>query len=241
MLRGEGGSISHSWLYDRRDQLDGYEPYAEIAYRFRPKVLPQDRDDIEVEIILRLKEIADSHTEELSPAFLWTCARHIVIDYWRKKRREAKRFCRLYEGDGGEMAAGSWQIVSCDPDIDAKIDAEAQLQTLPKRLIEVGTKRVEGERLNNADKLYLSRKRRRPSESYHHSTKEEVELMRHLYVDEGLCSAEVARIVGKSRMTVQRAMNKLGVMRYRNDQAKVPSLKGGDIQRKEEQPALFDF
>jgi DNA-directed RNA polymerase specialized sigma24 family protein len=170
-----------------------------------------------VEIILKLKEVADKHIEELPPAFLWTCARRIVINYWRKKHREAKRFCRLYEGDGGEMVAGSWQIVSYDPDIDAKIDAEAELQTLPKRLIEIGTKRVEGDRLNNADKLYLSRKRRRPSENYHHSTEEEVELMRHLYVDEGLSSVEVAKIVGKGRMTVQRAMNKLGVMRHRND------------------------
>jgi len=207
--------MSYSWLYDHRDQLDGYKPYAEIAYQFRPKVLPQDRDDIEVEIILKLKEVVDNHSEELPPAYLRTCARHIVSDYWRKKRREAKRFCRLYEGDKGEMVAGSWQIVSYDTNTDARIDAEAKLQTLPKRLIEIGTKRVEGDRLNNADKLYLSRKRRRPSENYHHSTEEEVELMRHLYVDEGLSSAKVAKIVGKGRTTVQRAMNKLGVMRHR--------------------------
>jgi len=42
-----------SWLYDHQEQLYGYQLYAEIAYRFRPKVLPDDRDDIEVEITLK--------------------------------------------------------------------------------------------------------------------------------------------------------------------------------------------
>ena len=44
-----------SWLYNHREQLDGYELYAEIAYRFRPKVLPEDRDDIEMEITLTIR------------------------------------------------------------------------------------------------------------------------------------------------------------------------------------------
>ena len=48
-----------SWLHDHREQLDGYQLYAEIAYRFRPKVLPDDRDDIEMEIVLKLKAEAD--------------------------------------------------------------------------------------------------------------------------------------------------------------------------------------
>ena len=41
-----------SWLYDHIDQLDGYRLYAEIAHRFRRQVLPEDRDDIEIEIVL---------------------------------------------------------------------------------------------------------------------------------------------------------------------------------------------
>lgn len=86
-----------SWLYDHRDQLDGYELYAKIAYHFRPKVLPDDRDDIEMEIALKLKTVADKHTQ-VTLGFLYGCARNVVRNYWRKKYRERRRFCRLLRG-----------------------------------------------------------------------------------------------------------------------------------------------
>ena len=66
-----------SWLYDHRDQLDGYKLYAEIAHAFRPRVLPEDRDDIEMDIIIQLKKVADTHGE-VTPAFLYGCARNVV-------------------------------------------------------------------------------------------------------------------------------------------------------------------
>jgi len=34
-----------------------------IAQRFRPKVLPDDRDDIEIEIVLKLKTEADKQNQ----------------------------------------------------------------------------------------------------------------------------------------------------------------------------------
>ena len=52
---GKGGTMSHSWLYDRQDQLDGYKAFARIAYTLRRHVLPEDRDDIEMDIILKLR------------------------------------------------------------------------------------------------------------------------------------------------------------------------------------------
>jgi len=131
-----------SWLHDHQEQLDGYQLYAEIAYRFRPKVLPDDRDDIEVEITLKLKEEADRHTQ-VTPAFLTLCAKHLVVHYWRKKYRERRRFCRLYEGDKGEMIANGWRVFTPTPDIEARLDARAILTTLPKRMIEVGQKRAD--------------------------------------------------------------------------------------------------
>jgi len=69
-----------SWLYDHRDQLDGYQLYAEIAYRFRPKVLPDDRDDIEMEIVLKLKAEADKK-DQVTLGFLYAVARNIVRTY----------------------------------------------------------------------------------------------------------------------------------------------------------------
>ena len=202
-----------SWLYSHRDQLDGYQLYAEIAYRFRPKVLPDDRDDIEIEIVLKLKAEADKK-DQVTIGFLYAVAKSVVKTYWRKKYRERRRISHLYEGDKGLMIAGSWKIVSYDPDIEARLDARAKLKTLPKRMVKVGLKRVEGERLNNADKLYLCRQRHRLSK-FNWATDAEIEQMRHLYIDEGLSSVEVAKITGRGRATVQRHLNKLGVMRGR--------------------------
>jgi hypothetical protein len=200
-----------SWLYNHREQLDGYQLYAEIAYRFRPKVLPDDRDDIEMEIALKLKAEADRHTE-VTLGFLYAVARNIVRTYWREKYRERRRFCRLYEGDKGEMIADKWKFVTPAPDIEGRLDAIATLNTLPKRMVKAGVTRAEGGKLNNADKLYLCRQRRRQSK-YNWTDAEKIERMRQLYVDEGLPCAKVAEIVEKSRVTVQRQLNKLGVIR----------------------------
>jgi len=200
-----------SWLYNHREQLDGYELYAEIAYRFRLKVLPEDRDDIEMEIVLKLKAEADKHTE-VTMGFLYAVAKNVVRTYWRKKYRERRRFCRLYEGDKGEMIADGWKLVSNNPDIEARLDARATLNTLPERMVKAGIIRDEGGKLNNADKLYLCRQRHRQSK-YNWSDAEKIERIRELYVDEGLNCTEVAKIVGKGRSTVQRQLNKLGVIR----------------------------
>ena len=201
-----------SWLYDHRDQLDGYQLYAEIAYRFRPKVLPDDRDDIEMEIVLKLKAEADKK-DQVTLGFLYAVARNIVRTYWRKKYRERRRFCRLYEGSKGEWIADGRKLVAPAPDIDARIDARAMLKTLPERMVKAGIIRDEGGKLNNADKLYLCRQRHRKSK-YNHSDAEKIERMRQLYVDEGLPCAEVAKIVEIARSTVQRQLNKLGVIRH---------------------------
>jgi len=194
-----------SWLYNHREQLDGYQLYAEIAYRFRPKVLPDDRDDIEKEITLKLKAEADRHTE-VTLGFLYTVARNTVRNYWRKKYRERRRFCRLYEGDKGEMIADKWKIVTPAPDIEGRLDAIATLNSLPKRMVKAGVTRAEGGKLNNADKLYLCRQRHSQSK-YNWTDAEKIERMRQLYVDEGLPCAKVAEIVEKSRVTVQRQLN----------------------------------
>ena len=200
-----------SWLYNHREQLDGYQLYAEIAFRFRPKVLPDDRDDIEMEIVLKLKAEADRH-DQVTIGFLYAVARNIVRTYWRKKYRERRRFCALYQGDKGETVADSRKLIAPVPDIDSQLDAIAVLKTLPERMVKAGITRAEGGKLNNADKLYLCRQRHRVSK-YNWSDAEKIERMRQLYVDEGLPCAEVAKIVGKGRSTVQRQLNKLGVIR----------------------------
>ena len=48
---------------------------------------------------------------------------------------------------------------------------------------------------------------------YNWSSDKEIERMRHLYVEEGLTCAEVAKIIEKGRSTVQHHLSKLGVIR----------------------------
>ena len=202
-----------SWLHDHREQLDGYQLYAEIAYRFRPKVLPEDRDDVEMEIVLKLKAEADKK-DQVTIGFLYAVARNIVRTYWRKKYRERRRFCRLYEGDKGEWIANGRKLIAPAADIDSRLDAITTLKTLPERMIKAGITRAEGGKLNNADKLYLCRQRHRQSK-YNWADAEKIERMRQLYLGEELPCAEVGKIVGKSRTSVQRHLNKLGVIRPR--------------------------
>ena len=110
------------------------------------------------------------------------------------------------------MIAERWKFFTPAPDIEGKIDARAILNTLPARMVKAGAIRAEDGKLNNADKLYLCRQRHRQSK-YNWSNAEKIERMRQLYVDEGLPCTEVAKIVGKSHSTVQRQLNKLGVIR----------------------------
>jgi len=201
-----------SWLHDHQDQLDGYQLYAEIAYRFRPKVLPDDRDDIEMEIVLKLKVEADKK-DQVTLGFPYAVAKNIVRTYWRKKYRERRRFCRLYEGDRGDWIADGRKLIALAPDIEARIDAKALLNTLPERMVKAGAIRAEGGKLNNADKLYLCRQRHRQSK-YNWADAEKIERMRQLYVDEGLPCAKVGKIVEMARSTVQHQLNKLGVIRH---------------------------
>jgi hypothetical protein len=50
--------------------------------------------------------------------------------------------------------------------IDAKLDAEAILKNLPKRLIAIAQKRVEGNKLTPAEQVYLLRARKQYKMSY---------------------------------------------------------------------------
>ena len=100
--------------------------------------------------------------------------------------------------------------------MEAELDAKAVLDTLPERLKEVGERLVNGERLNHADKSYLSRQRRKRVKDFHyHFTEAELERIRYLYVDKGLSSTQVARIIGKGHTSVRNWLNKLGVMRHK--------------------------
>jgi len=145
-----------SWLYEHRDQLDGLRPFVEIARRLIFPIPYHDRDDVEQEIVITLKGITDKRGE-VAKNYLWGAARNVVRLYWRKRYRQTRKLRHLMESNRGEMVAETWQFVSDDGVNEARLDAMATLATLPKRLVEIGDKRLNGEELNTADEWYWMR------------------------------------------------------------------------------------
>ena len=85
-----------SWLYDRREQLDGLRPFVEIAHRLIYPIPYHDRDDVEQEIVINLKRVVDRHGE-VEDNYLWGAARNVIRHYWRKRYRQARRFRHLVQ------------------------------------------------------------------------------------------------------------------------------------------------
>jgi DNA-directed RNA polymerase specialized sigma24 family protein len=201
-----------SWLYERRDQLDGLRHLVEIAYPFRLHVKPEDRDDIEQEIIITLIKVSRKHNGDASAKLLKFCARCVVNRYWRKKYRERNRSRRLYESNRGEIVAEDWKFVSDDEDSDARLDAIATLATLPQRLVEIGYKRLNGERLSEADEWYWMRHkaklgcRKRGDQLSDWEKRRVVQLH-----NQGLSVSKIARTIGRSRKSIDLCLVKAGL------------------------------
>ena len=201
--------MSWSWLYDQRDQLDGYKPFAHIAYTLRRHILSEDRDDVEIDIILKLKEVSDKRNGNITPASLWFVGRCMIADYWKRKERERRRYSRIYAGKYGEMVSDSWEYISNDADVGAEIDAQAVLKSLSERLIDIGERLVNGERLNHADKSYLSRQRAKLKEDYSYQVGDtEAQRIRHLW-KQGLSRCKIARALGRSHTTISKYLKKM--------------------------------
>ena len=198
-----------SWLYERRDQLDGLRPFVEIAYPFRLHVKPEDRDDIEQEIVVALIKVSQKHNGNTSPQLLKFCARGVVNRYWRKWYRQRNRSHRLYE-DNRNMAGESWNTVSINR--DARLDAIAMLATLPKRLVEIGYKRLNGEELNTADEWYWMRHKAKLNCRKRGDQLSEWEKRRVAQLHkEGLSVSKIARTMGRGRKTVDLCLVRAGL------------------------------
>ncbi|MDD5082238.1 MAG: helix-turn-helix domain-containing protein [Dehalococcoidales bacterium] len=203
--------MSHSWLYDRQEQLDGYKAFARIAYILRRHVLPEDRDDIEMDIILKLKTVSDKRNGEITPASLWFVGRCLIADYWKRKYRERRRSARIFDSKYGEMASHSWEYIYHSPITDTEIDTSAVLNTLPERLRRIGELLVNGERLNTADKCYLSRQRAKLLQDYNYRVGDtEAKRIRRLR-GQGLSRCKIAKALGRSRTTISKYLNKMAL------------------------------
>ena len=110
------------------------------------------------------------------------------------------------------MVAETWTFVSEDGDNEARLDAIATLATLPKRLVEIGYKRLNGERLSEADELYWMRHKakldcRKRGDQLSDWEKRRVAQLH----NEGLSVSKIARAMGRSRKTIDLCLVKAGL------------------------------
>ena len=198
-----------SWLYERRDQLDGLRPFVEIAYPFRFHVKPEDRDDIEQEIAIALIKVSQRRNGDASLQLLRFCARCVVNRYWRKWYKQRERSHRLYD-DSRSMVGDSWNSASGNR--DARLDAIAMLSTLPKRLVEIGYKRLNGEELNTADEWYWMRHKRRLDCRKRGDQLSDWEKRRIKQLhNQGLSVSRIARAMDRGRKTIDLCLVRAGL------------------------------
>ena len=139
--------------------------WSEIAHRFERKVPTQDRGDIRHTIILELAlaRARDGH-KPFSEALMCRIASFVVADYWRKEKRKPTILSLDTERDNGDGDTTELMETIADDkalDLDAWADARTFLLGCPHRLIHIARKRLAGVVLDNADKLYLCKWRKR--------------------------------------------------------------------------------
>ncbi len=186
-----------SWLYERRDQLDGLRPFVEIAYHLTYGIPPYDRDDVEQDVVISLLRVSQRRDD---PAYLWGVARKEVKKYWYKKCYYQAKFRYLREGE---------EFVSRDRDSDARLDAIAILATLPERLVRLGHDRLNGKKLGAADQRYWQRHKAKLDCRRNGREVSDWEKRRILRLhDEGLSVYQIIKTTGRHRATIKQCLDR---------------------------------
>lgn len=206
-----------SWLYNRRHQLDGLCPFIEIAHwAVVSHVTPEDRDDVEQEIVIYLIETVEKYGISIkSKNYLKAVAWSRICRYLRKRYQERKRLYYVFENDKGEVVREIWDLLH-DDDGEARLDAIATLATLPKRLIEIGYKKLNGEKLTDQESDYCTKQlaRLRPKLKCRRygirlSDREKRQIVQ--LHGEGLSLNEIMRIMGRTNRAVKRCLVEAGL------------------------------
>jgi RNA polymerase sigma factor (sigma-70 family) len=202
-----------SWLYDHRRQLDGLCPFIEIAHwtvwAVVDRVSPEDRDDVEQEIVIHLIQAVEKYGVS-SRSYLKRVARYRICDYLRKRYREREKLYYVSETDKGELVRGTWYLLH-NEDTDARLDAIATLTTLPKRLVEIGYKRLNGEKLTEKESDYCTKQlaRLRPKLKCRRYGIQLSESERRRVLElhgKGVSMSKIARTMGRSNKAVMRIL-----------------------------------
>lgn len=205
-----------SWLYEHRVQLDRFQHFAEIAYRATYGTRLPDKDDLEQDIVIALIRIV-AKQGDVDEGYLWGVARTQIKRYWSKKSVEARRTCPLYEDSGDNEDDGQeMSPIREDLDIDSRLDAIAVLSTLPKRMVEIGYKRLNGEKLNSADREYWAKTKRKllrgrtDHQNGCHLSEEDKRRIVRLYA-QGLTVYKIGKTMGKNMTTIRLYLYQLGL------------------------------
>ena len=186
-----------SWLYERRDQLDGLRPFVEIAYHVTYGIDPCDRDDVEQDIVIALVLVSQKRKET---AYLWGVAKKEVKRYWHRKLYREGKFRPFYQDE---------EFSSHDGDNDARLDARAVLATLPQRLVAIGYNRLNGRKLNAADQQYWIRHKasldcRKNGREVSDNERRRIARLH----DKGCSVYEIMKATGRHRKTVNLCLNR---------------------------------
>ncbi len=145
-----------------------YGKYITVADRYQSKAKREDREDLNHTIILSLAQAQlakdNNGGGQLSDVAMLRVASYECQKYWRAIKRQLTILSLntdIYDGDGNTTELINTVADDKAIDLDAWIDARTWLLGCPQRLIQIASKRLKGITLNNADKLYLGKWRKR--------------------------------------------------------------------------------
>ena len=221
-----------SWLYEHREQLDGLKPLVEIAHwAVIPHVPPEDQDDVEQEIVIRLMQTIEKYGNK-GKAYLKAVARYRIYAYYRVEYQR-KRLCYIDESEGGERAGGTLVFLR-DGDGDARLDANTTLATLPERLIQIGHKLLNGEKLSESDQVYWRRQKAKLNCRKYGNRLSDWEKRRILQLHrEGVSISQIARTMGRTNKPITKVLIDLAGYKQLSRQDRLDEMKRGEEGRDE--------
>jgi hypothetical protein len=149
-----------------------WSKYIAVADKFQHKAKAQDIEDLNHTIILSLAnaQMAKDNNGggQLSDIAMLRVASYECQKYWRLQKRLLTTLSLntdIYDVDGNTTELIDTLSDDKAIDLDAWLDARTFLLGCPMRLIVIAGKRLKGIPLNNADKLYLGKWRKREQKS----------------------------------------------------------------------------
>ncbi len=145
-----------------------WSKYITVADKLQHKAKYQDREDLNHTIILSLADaqirLDNDGGGQLSDIAMLRIGSYECQRYWRQQKRLLTILSLntvIDDGDGNTTELINTLADDKAIDLDAWLDDRTFLLGCPMRLIVIAGKRLKGIPLNNADKLYLGKWRKR--------------------------------------------------------------------------------